>query len=105
MPACLRRARRPALRSSAGSWSERGPSGPLWRTAEVSSDTGGHLPGDVDLGRERGPDAAVDVDELGGDPELLDVTRPRQADVVDGLDAGGRRGHDDDPVGEHDRLF
>src|SRR4051812_6357694 len=71
----------------------------------VSSDTGGSSgSGDLDLFAQGVPHALVDLDELRGEPDLLDPAWTRQVDVDDVLDGGRAGGHHDDPVGEADRL-
>src|SRR3954453_23921086 len=81
---------------------ERAVSADRGRTSVVaSSDTGGSSrTGDLDLFAQAVPDALVDLDELGGQPDLLDVAGPRQVDADDVLDGGRPGGHHDDPGGE-----
>src|SRR3954452_12526586 len=76
------------------------------RTSVVaSSDTGSSSrTGDLDLFAQAVPDALVDLDELGGQPDLLDVTRPGQVDADDVLDGGRPGGHPHHPVSEADRF-
>src|SRR3954447_11520187 len=71
----------------------------------VSSDTGGSSgSGDLDLVAEAVPHVAVDLGELRREPDLLDLPRARQVDRDGVLDGAGAGGHDDDPVGQADRL-
>src|SRR5689334_2477705 len=75
------------------------------RGVAVSCDTGGSSrSGDLDLFAEAVPDALVELDELGRQPDLLDPARPGQVHADDVLDRRGTGGHDDDAVGEADRL-
>jgi hypothetical protein len=63
------------------------------------------LPRPGDLFAQALPDLPVRLDERRGQPDLLDVARPGQRHVEDRLDRGRAGRHDDDPVGERDRLL
>src|SRR3989442_1756895 len=51
------------------------------------------------------PDLLVDARELGLEPDLRDVARPRKAHRVDALHGARPGGEHDDAVGERDRLL
>src|SRR3954471_9509423 len=85
---------------------ERAVSADRGRTSVVaSSDTGSSSrTGDLDLFAQAVPDALVDLDELGGQPDLLDVTRPAEGAAEDVLEGGRPGGHHPHPVREADRF-
>src|SRR4051812_4605223 len=57
-----------------------------------------------DLGLEDAPDALIHSVEFRVAVQFGDLARPRQLDLELGLDAPGPARHDDDAIGERDRL-
>src|SRR3954454_23569268 len=71
----------------------------------VSSDTGGSSrTGDLHFLAQAVPDALVELDELGGEPDLLDPARTGEVDGHDVLDGRRPGGHHDHAVREADGL-